>query len=245
MGSGTVGQGSQPRKLSFKQMQDSKAASKDINGANGTRGHSVKGTSPSTLLDHPSQFAGFYGNYPDPSSQFYPANANSANLKAAREIWDGGDSKARTSTVAITPTRYNSSLSPPQDHLASSLLSPIHTEQQALLGPDPSHPIGSKTATHFKRRKVVNGKTPIKNNKVVILSNVTWGSSSKISSALNEIVSEEAIVGFNFSSQGKSCRIQLATIEAALKVYEHFNNQEYDGKKVQAAYETSDPAKLP
>lgn len=101
--------------------------------------------------------------------------------------------------------------------------------------------------THFKRRKVVTGKTPIKNNKVVILSNVTWGSSSKISSALNEIVSEEAIVGFNFSSQGgpAHCRIQLATIEAALKVYEHFHNHEYDGKKVQAAYETIDPAKLP
>ena len=46
-------------------------------------------------------------------------------------------------------------------------------------------------------------------------------------------------MGFNFS-QGSNAhvRIQLATIEAANKVYEHFNNTEYDGKKIQASYET-------
>jgi len=92
-------------------MQESKAANRENNGSNGIRGHSVKGTSPSTLFENPSTFGGFYGNQYDATNN--TTSVDHANLMATQKIWAESDTKARTSTVAITPTRYTSSLSPP------------------------------------------------------------------------------------------------------------------------------------
>jgi hypothetical protein len=73
----------------------------------------------------------------------------------------------------------------------------------------------------FRRKRVVKHSTT---TKVVVLSNVTWKVNKHIIFKINDVVSEDMVVSVDYKQPQRKAIIVLKTNEAAVKVFDYFNN---------------------